>query len=291
MAAQMALKNSTTSIKSCKSMPLPDTADFQFEELKKKIREDIGFQAQHYGDKHLIRRFMVRMRAVGAKTPKEYIKILNSDKSEYPKLLDVLTINVTEWFRNPGVFEKIKESVLPDLIKRKRETNSRSIRLWSIGCSDGKEPYSLAMCIKDVMGTDDRFNFKIFAWDIDKTMLKKAQLGVYDEKDLKGLNPTHLERYFTQEGDKYKIKPEIKAMVKFEHKDLNLDRKHIRIDLIICRNLVIYFTKGRKSDLYMEIYYSLKKKGYFIMGMSETLIGPARALFAPTDNRHRIYQK
>jgi chemotaxis protein methyltransferase CheR len=253
--------------------------------------EDVGFQTQHYGDKHLKRRFRVRMRTVGARTPMEYMRILDRDKSEYPKLLNTLTVNVTEWFRNPGVFEKIKKSVLPEIINLKKESKLNSIRLWSIGCSDGKEPYTLAMCIKDVMKGDDSFNFIIFAWDIDKAMLKKAQAGVYAEDDLKGLKPIHLKRYFIQEGDKYTVKPEIRSMVKFEHKDLNLDRKHINIDLVICRNVVIYFTKERKSDFYMEIYDCLKKKGYFIMGMSETLIGPARDLVKAIDNTHRIYQK
>jgi len=111
-------------------------SDFYFEELKKKIMEDKGFHAQHYGDKHLKRRFNVRMRNIGVNTHREYMKYLDRDPNEYQKLMDTLTVNVTEWFRNPDVFDTLKTRVMPELINRRAAKGLKSIRIWSIGCSD-----------------------------------------------------------------------------------------------------------------------------------------------------------
>lgn len=289
--------------------------DFQFAKLKKKITEDKGFQTQHYGDRHLKRRFRIRMRAVGTRTPRRYMDYLDEHPSEYQKLIDTLTVNVTEWFRNPNVFKAIKSRVIPNIIGKSfdfgtelefrkyknrvvpdiKETMKRQkrkhLRFWSVGCSDGKEPYSLAMCTKDALGESTDLDIKIFAWDIDNKMLDKARNALYKEDDLTGLDRVHLKKYFTKEGKSYRVNPEIKSMVIFEKKDLHKNVKRKWIDLIMCRNVVIYLTKERKSDLYMEFYNSLRPDGYFIMGMSETLVGSARNLFKAMDNTNRIYQK
>lgn len=273
-------------------MPTVDD-DFYYDKLKKKIMEDLGFQTQHYGDKHLKRRFMVRMRAVRAQTYREYIECLKTDSEEYPKLLNTLTVNVTEWFRNPEVYKILKERIIPDMVNTNKAQNRRFLRVWSVGCSDGKEPYSLAMCIKDVLEGEgaDGLAVTIFAWDIDGEMLKKARFGLYEPKDMKGLEKSHIEKYFVKEDNGYRIIPEIRSMVKFEKKDLNTDKKRTGIDLILCRNVVIYLTPDRKSSLYVELYHCLRAGGYFVMGKSETLLGEARRLFKPTDNINRIYQK
>jgi chemotaxis protein methyltransferase CheR len=271
-------------------MPLPKT-DFHYEKLKKKVIKDLGFQTQHYGDTHLRRRFRTRMRAVGVKTHIEYIRFLERHPTEYSKLLNALTVNVTGWFRNPGVFEALKKRVIPDVIKTGKAKNRTSMRLWSIGCSDGKEPYSLAMCVKEVLKEGEDFQVTIFAWDIDEAMLKKARYGVYKQGDLKGLDSRRIKRYFIEENGRYRVRPNIKSMVKFEKKDLNIDKKRTGVDIIMCRNVVIYLNKPRKADLYQELYQCLRPNGYFVMGKSETLIGHARDLFKAVDNKNRIYQK
>jgi chemotaxis protein methyltransferase CheR len=293
----------------------PSEPDFQFNKLKKKVSEDLGFQTEYYGDKHLKRRFKIRMRTVGAKTPRQYMAYLDKNPAEYQKLLDTLTVNVTEWFRNPTVYRAIKSRILPNIInksydfgadlefrkyknrvvpnikKTTRKQKRKYMRFWSVGCSDGKEPYSLAMCMKEALGGVDALKVHIFAWDIDKKMLEKARKGFYKPEDLKGLDKKHLEKYFIKKSKGYMVSPEIKSMVTFEKKDLHKHIKRKWIDLIMCRNVVIYLTKERKSNLYMEFYNCLRPDGYYIMGMSETLIGPARNLFKAVDNTNRIYQK
>ncbi len=293
----------------------PPEADFQFNKLKKKVSKDIGFQTEYYGDRHLKRRFKIRMRSVGAKTPRQYMAYLDKNPAEYQKLMDTLTVNVTEWFRNPNVYNAIKLRILPDIIGKSydygadlefkeyknrvvpniKETTKKQkrkyLRFWSVGCSDGKEPYSLAMCMKEALGGADDLKVHIFAWDIDKKMLNKARIGLYNSNELTGIDKTMLKKYFIKKPKGYMVSPEIKSMVTFEKKDLHNDIKRKWIDLIMCRNVVIYLKKERKSDLYMEFYNCLRPGGYYIMGMSETLIGPARNLFKAVDNTHRIYQK
>lgn len=295
-------------------MAQPDF-DFQYDKLKKKITEELGFQTMYYGDRHLKRRLKIRMRNVGAKTPKRYMAYLDENPEEHQKLLDTLTVNVTEWFRNPTIYKAIKLRILPNIINKSfdfgtelqfkkyknrlvpniKETVKRQkrkyLRFWSVGCSDGKEPYSLAMCVKDVLGDSTDLKVNIFAWDIDDQMLRKAREALYKADDLKGLDSEHLENYFIEEREGYRVCPEIKSMVFFEKKDLHKAIKRKWIDLIMCRNVVIYLTKERKVDLYLEFYNSLRPGGYFIMGMSETLLGNARTLFKAVDNTNKIYQK
>lgn len=265
--------------------------DFHFENLKKKVMEDVGFQTQHYGDRHLKRRFMVRMRVVGANTHRDYLKYLESDPAEYQKLLEVLTVNVTEWFRNPEVFKVIEKRILPDIVRTNMAQGRKSLRIWSVGCSDGKEPYSLAILVNNVIARADDFTAKIIAWDIDDQMLKIARFGLYTQDAMKGLDKRQIQLYFTKEVEGFRIRPEIRSIVDFNNRDINKDIPLRGLDLIICRNLVIYFKPERKADLYMELYHSLRPNGYFVMGKSETLMGESQMAFKKIDNVNRIYQK
>jgi len=147
------------------------------------------------------------------------------------------------------------------------------------------------MCMKELLWEKNDFNVMIFAWDIDELMLKKAKKGIYEEDDLKGISSRRLRMHFTKEDDTFQIHPDLRSMIKFEKRDLNTDKKHSGIDLILCRNVVIYFTKERKYTFYLELYDCLRNGGYFTMGLSETLIGPSKRLFNALDNRRRIYQK
>ncbi|MEE8168456.1 MAG: protein-glutamate O-methyltransferase CheR [Candidatus Hydrothermarchaeales archaeon] len=266
--------------------------DAYFEKLKKKVTKDINFQSQYYGEKHLKRRFMVRMRALNIETFRDYFKQLERDPEEYNYLIKILTVNVTEWFRDADVFEAFQKQVLPDIISRKKMERNRTIRIWSAGCSDGKEPYSIAMLLHEVLGERiNDFYIVLYASDIDEEMLEKSKAGWYPPNEMKGLKDEYRRVYFTKEGDGYRVKPELKRLVKFEKLDLTTDRKHLGIDVLFCRNVVIYFTKELKQRLYMDFYNILKYGGYLIMGKTESLMGEARPMFTVVDNRERIYQK
>lgn len=269
-----------------------DTDDFQFEKLVKKISNDIDFHGQYYGEKHLKRRFMVRMRATGIKTFREYINHLDTDPTEYDHLLKILTVNVTEWFRNPEAWDYLKNNTLAAIIEAKKGSINKGIRIWSAGSSDGKEAYTIAILLHEILGNDIKgFNITILASDIDEEMLAKGRKGLYKEDEMKGISHDFLEKYFTQAPGGYQVKPFLKAMVKFARLDLITDKKYPKIDLLFCRNVVIYFTKELKEKLYMEFYDSITPGGYFVMGKTETLLGEARNRFKAENNRERVYIK
>jgi|Deesub1362A_J573_1020465.scaffolds.fasta_scaffold00115_4 chemotaxis protein methyltransferase CheR len=266
--------------------------DFFFEKLKKRVKESIDFQTQFYGDKHLKRRFQIRMRALGIKTYREYEQLLTNNPEEYDKLIRVLTVNVTEWFRNPEVFEAIKKKVFPSLFEEMERNNRKYLRIWSIGCADGKEPYSVAILLHEFLGEKIKnFAIVIFASDIDREVLERARIGRYHESEMRGLNSEQIKKYFIKEDGTYTIIPSMKNLVKFEKRDLLKDRHHVGLDLILCRNVVIYFTRELKKRLYKELYNSLRKGGYFISGKTESIMGEARGLFSPVDLENRIYKK
>lgn len=260
--------------------------------LKNKLTSTINFQAQQYGESHLKRRLRVRMRIVDTKTFREYSNYLDKNPEEYEKLSKILTVNVTEFFRNPSTFDTIKNMVIPQIIGQKRNTGKKSIRIWSAGCSDGKEVYSLTILLHEFLKDEiNDYLITIFASDIDKEILDKGRVGWYSKNEINGIERRYLHKYFVEDGEGYKVTSQLKRFVKFEKRDLITDKKHTMLDLILCRNVVIYFSTPLKMRLYMDFYNALGKGGYFVMGKTETLLGEARTKFNVIDNRERIYQK
>ncbi|WP_456474305.1 CheR family methyltransferase [Candidatus Pyrohabitans sp.] len=267
------------------------TSQDYFPLLKRRIKDIIDFNSEFYEEKHLRRRVAIRMRALDIASYREYLKILERNREECKKLSKVLTVNVTEFFRNPETFEVIKQSVLPELVRLKLNNGNRVLRLWSAGCADGKEPYSLAMLIREVLTGREDLTVKIMATDIDIDSLEKARRGIYREDEVKGVRREYLKRYFERIDEGYRVKDEISKMITFERKDLISERKYKVMDAIICRNVVIYFSKELKERLFMDFYDSLNMGGFLILGKTENLSGPARRKFKVFNNIERIYRK
>lgn len=267
--------------------------DEYFKVLKAKIYKDTGFDFSRYKIRPLKRRIAVRMRANKVKTYEDYIKLLNSKADEYEKLFEALTVNVTEFFRNRETFDAIESSVLPRIFQSKNEKNESLLKVWSAGCSSGEEAYSIAImiveCLKNLPGY--RFQLKIYATDLDKKSILKAKNGIYDELSLKGCPSQYIKKYFSI-NHKYKISNTIKNIVEFRCEDLFYDDPDLRnLDLILCRNVLIYFTKDFQNDLFCEFYEKLKTGGYVILGKVEGMLGDVRKLFQPVNVKERIYQK
>ncbi len=199
---------------------------------------------------------------------------------------------MTYWFRDEGVFAAFKNRIIPALISIKEVSGSRTIRIWCTGCSDGKEPYSVAMLLHEALGSRSLdFHVLIYASDIDEEMLRKAKKGVYSENEMRGLKEEYLSNYFREDAQGFWVDPEIKRLVKFEKLDLTKDRHHVNCDVIFCRNVVIYFTQETKEGLYMDFYRALRSGGFLILGKTESLMGEARSRFSTVDKKERIYQK
>ena len=215
-----------------------------------------------YKSNQLHRRILSLMSRVGVNSVEEYISLLKSDPAQKQKFLDFITINVSEFFRNPEIFEELSRKVKSEL------SYNTGLKIWSAACSVGAEPYSLAMIMKNL---SPNANHKIIATDIDSTILQKAKNGEYVYAEVKNVSKQFLDKYFLINGDKYNINSEIKKMVDFKKHDLILDNFESNFDLIVCRNVVIYFNADIKDKIYKKFSESLKKGGLLFVGATESI--------------------
>lgn len=266
--------------------------DVDFLALKKKIVAFTSIDCEKYKDSYLKRRISVRMRSTGCSNYSEYSHYLSSTPDEIQKLLEDMTINVTHFFRDKEVFNTIEEDILPVLIYEKVIKESRMIRVWSAGCSSGEEAYSIAIILKELLDEEfDCFIVSILGTDIDEDSLETARIGSYMPRQVTEIPDEYLDKYFTFDGERYQISEEILRMAKFRNLDLISGNPGRRFDLILCRNVTIYFTREMQERLYMDFYNALNNGGYFIMGNTETLVGEASSLLTPISSRKRIYRK
>lgn len=265
--------------------------DYGFLLLLRQIAGDRGIDCSGYKSSYLKRRIAVRLRANQIKSYREYRQFLERNPEEYTKLMDALTINVTGFFRDVDVFDLFRELVLPDVIKNKEECNQRIIRIWSAGCATGEEPYSIAMILRDVLGKDlSGFIVSIYATDVDKRSLNLARRGEYEQAQVRDVPGEYLGKYFIQNG-KHKVVAEVKSLVKFKQAGLFADLVIKESDVIFCRNVLIYFSSVEQQELLEKFYGALCRRGYLIIGKTETLSGRSRDRFTCLDPRRRIYKK
>ncbi len=263
----------------------------QFSALTAKISRDRGFGCASYKDKCLKRRIAVRMRARGVHTYDDYAHMLDSDPTEYERLLDALTINVTKLFRNWEVYEVIAQLVVPSLW----DAGSAPIRAWSAGCSSGEEPYSLAVLFhrhaasKGEVAKLGRVN--ILGTDIDRESLLSAARGHFGEAAFADTPADLRQRYFTPLAP-HTVDPAVRSLLTFEQRDLlREDAPATALDLVICRNVLIYFDRGSQETLLHKFHDALAPGGFLILGKVETLLGESRSRFASVDARQRIFRK
>ena len=266
-------------------------ADAEFAALTEKISRERGFGCASYKEKCLRRRIAVRMRARGVHTYRDYASILDGDAREYELLLDALTINVTKLFRNWETFAAIAEDVIPSLWP----ANGEHVRCWSAGCASGEEPYSLAILLhrEAVQRKDEKAlsRIMILGTDIDRLSLKAAERGTFGEDAFADTPPAIRRRYFTSRPP-HSLDPTVKAMVQFERRDLlHEPTPSGGLDLITCRNVIIYFDRASQELLFQRFYDALVPGGFLVLGKVETLLGPTRTLFVPVNPRERIFRK
>lgn len=261
--------------------------------LMKQIKLDRGVDFSHYRDRVLKRRIALRMRECNTRTYFDYLQILIHQPEEYEKLFDVLTINVSSFFRDQDVWDKLKHSILPEIIAQKKQLQGfRKIKIWSAGCSHGEEPYSLAILLYELLENENAdIKVEIVASDIDKDCLKQGRSGRYNKESVKGMNPYYLRRFFIPIADEFQVVPHVKDLVHFKELNLIHDPGVQGVDMVVCRNVFIYFNRSLQEYLIMKFHEALLRNGYFVMGNSENLLGEARHVFNVIDGMLRIYQK
>ncbi|MFH1063324.1 MAG: protein-glutamate O-methyltransferase CheR [Candidatus Omnitrophota bacterium] len=252
-----------------------------------------GVDFRQYRSKCLRRRIVVGMHDARVNSFVDYLNFLIKHPDEYDSLLDRITINVSEFFRNPETFSAVRRNVIPSIIQAKKEINASSIRVWSSGCATGEEPYSLAILLSEVLAElKENLKIRIYATDIDKAALKRAEEGIYKEKALKELKNYQVNSYFQKnEQGLYAIKPEFKTMIKFMYHNMISDQPLQRMDLIFCRNVIIYFSKELQKLVYDNFYKALAPKGYLVAGKTESLMDINESYFERINLQERVLRK
>ena len=235
----------------------------ELSKLDSFVLKEYGIDLSAYKSKQLVRRIESFINRCGLTGEIEFINLLKNDEHISKKFRDHLTINLSEFFRNKDIFndleQKIKEILKPD---------KNTLKIWSAACSNGSEPYTLAI-ILDRLTPGKRHN--ILATDIDATILNTAKQGVYNKNDIKNVDNMLTNKYFTNVGEVFSIKDEIKNRVVFKKHDLISDKYESDFDLIVCRNVVIYFTLEAKNQVYKKFYEAMKPGALLFVGATESI--------------------
>lgn len=238
-----------------------------YETFKKEYLLLSGIDLNSYKENQMKRRidnFILKHHESGYRS---FLNLIKQDSKVYEQFITYLTINVSEFYRNPAQWQTLEKDILPALIKK----FNAPLKIWSAACSTGDEPYSLAM----VLGEFLPFNkFQILATDLDLEVLNKAKKGVFSEKSLKGLPEKYRRRYIMDAGNgTVRVSDELKTCIRFEQLNLLKDPYPTGIHMIVCRNVMIYFTEEAKSDIYYRFADSLCRQGILFVGSTEQIIG------------------
>jgi two-component system CheB/CheR fusion protein len=253
------------------------------------LRARLGVDFTHYKQTTIRRRILRRMALRGSDEQADYLRVLNSEPAELQQLYQDLLIRVTQFFRDPEAFEALKENVFPALL-RDRESG-HPIRIWSAGCSTGEEAYSLAICLLEYLETAPEMPpIKILATDLNEDALTRARAGVYLDNIEIDVSPERLRRYFIRQDGHYQISKSIREFCVFSHHNMATDPPFSRLDLVSCRNVLIYMDNSLQKRVLPLLHYALKPGGFLLIGSSEHL-GSSGDLFTAIDARHRIYAK
>jgi two-component system, chemotaxis family, CheB/CheR fusion protein len=261
----------------------------EVEALLQFLKRQRGFDFTGYKRTSLQRRFRKRMDAVGVSNYAEYLEYLEVTRDEFTQLFDTLLINVTSFFRDPGAWEYIDEQVVPELVAIVRDHGE--LRVWSAGCASGEEAYSIAMLLVRALGEETaRERVKIYATDIDDNALGEGRQATFTPKAVQEVPSDLLERCFERADSHYAFRRDLRRMLIFGRNDLVQDAPISRIDMLLCRNTLMYFTAETQSRILARFNFALRERGFLFLGKSEMLLTQGD-LFTPINLKHRVFSK
>ncbi|WP_329046634.1 PAS domain S-box protein [Amycolatopsis sp. NBC_01488] len=264
-------------------------ADDEFEAVLAYLKESRGFDFTGYKRTSLMRRVQRRMSQVGAEGYADYIDQLQVNADEFVALFNTILINVTGFFRDPDAWEYLREQVIPALLAER--SPEEPIRVWSAGCAAGQEAYSLAIAFADAIGVDAfRQRVKIYATDVDDEALSQARHAAYTPAELVGVPEDKVEAYFEQQGSRYLFRKDLRRSVIFGRNDLVQDAPISRIDLLVCRNTLMYFNADTQTKILERFHFALAPRGMMFLGKAEMLLSHTR-IFEPLDLKRRVFRK
>lgn len=266
-----------------------EPGDVNLRKIFQLLRNKTGLDFTFYKTNTIRRRLTRRLAINKIKGLEAYLKFLRQHPGELDLLHQDLLINVTSFFRNPAVFEQLKKKIFPKLIKGL--SPSDTLRIWVAGCSTGQEAYSIAMAYSEFTEQSEARNpIQIFASDVNGAILEYARTGRYTKADVENVSTARQEKFFAREEGYFRVIKSIRDMVIFAQHNLLLDPPFTRVDLISCRNMLIYFESALQQKIIPAFHYALKPNGFLVLGSSES-VGQFNNLFTTLEQRHRIYQK
>lgn len=260
-----------------------------FEALLDYLKQSRGFDFTGYKRSTLIRRVNKRMQSVNVVTYEEYVDYLEVHPDEFGQLFNTILINVTAFFRDRPAWQYLAEEIIPRIVERKQL--NEQIRIWSAGCASGEEAYTLAIMLAEAVGLEQfRVRVKIYATDMDEEALNQARASSYAEKDLSDLPEDLLKKYFDFVDGRYIFNKDLRRCVIFGRHDLVQDAPISRIDLLVCRNTLMYFNAETQAKILARFHFALNQNGILFLGKAETLLTYTN-YFSPIDLKRRIFIK
>lgn len=248
-----------------------------YEDLKRDVYSLTKIDLNCYKERQMKRRIDALIEKHKIVGYENFVHELKKNKELFDEFVAYLTINVSEFYRNPEQWKLLEQKILPYLFQKE----GKKLKIWSAACSTGDEPYSLVMLLSRYMPLGD---IRVYATDLDIQIMDKAKMGIYGEKSLKALPKEFVSKFFTKINDRsYKISDEVKRCVEFRQHNLLRDEYPAGFDLIVCRNVVIYFTEEAKEVIYRKFNKSLKKNGILFVGSTEQIVRPQNVGFKNFD--------
>jgi chemotaxis protein methyltransferase CheR len=272
-----------------------DVVDDQFTaQVKRHLLKSRGVDMSGYTQSFVMRAIRKRISRAGTDSLASYVKLLMRSEEETSELLNALSINVTEFFRDRGAFEAFAAKAIRPLLQYKTAAGGGILRIWSAGCATGQETYTISMCLAEElsrMGISELPIMSITGTDISKAAVTKARKGIYTEAEVKNVPDRLLHRYFIRRGDNYEVSDPLSKNVRF-HLENILDKPSSKFfDAIVCRNVLIYFSRPMHESVMANLHESLRLGGYLMIGRTEALIGQMRSRFEVVDQENRILRK
>ncbi len=259
------------------------------EDLLQYLKKTRGFDVTAYKRSSLVRRIDKRLQAVSVPSYEGYQDYLEHHAEEFGLLFNTILINVTSFLRDAEAWKFVSTEVVPRIMAEARPDGA--IRVWSAGCASGEEAYTLAMILVDHMGADQfRHRVKIYASDIDDEALTQARHATYSAQHVQDIPPEQLKRYFERVEDRYVFNKDLRRAIIFGRHDLVQDAPIARVNLLVCRNTLMYFTREAQTKVLGRFHFSLRNGGYLFMGRAELLLTHAD-LFTPVDLKSRVFSK
>ncbi|MBW4577871.1 MAG: PAS domain S-box protein [Aphanothece sp. CMT-3BRIN-NPC111] len=261
----------------------------EFKSLLKYIKENRGFDFSNYKPSTLIRRIQKRIQAIGINNYSDYIDYLEVHPDEFGHLFNTILINVTAFFRDRAAWDYIAAEIVPQILANKRQ--GEPIRIWSAGCASGQETYTLAMVLAEAVGFEIfKQRVKIFATDMDEEALSQARQACYTQQEVADIPPQLLEKYFELQGTHYVFNKELRRSIIFGRHNLIKDAPIARIDLLVCRNTIMYFDSEGQTIIINRFHFALNDGGFLFLGKAEMLFSRNNK-FMPVDLKQRVFSK